>query len=157
MDRTYKRFTESFHERVNIRSRTLRGLTETKDTFWALKGRQLRGPSAAEVLGIIGRSGAGKSTLLKILSRSPTRRGRGHHAGPGRLPPRGRDRLPPELHRPGEYLLQRRNPWHEKKREIDDKFDEIVKFSGVEKFLDTPVRGTRAGCRCGSRSRWRRT
>lgn len=144
MDRTYKRFTESFTNAVRHPIRTLRGLTEPKDTFWALKDINFE-VERGEVLGIIGRNGAGKSTLLKILSRItyPTE---------GEIVMRGRvgsllevgTGFHPEL-------TGRENIYFNgailgmKKREIEEKFDEIVKFSGVEKFLDTPVKRYSSG------------
>jgi len=144
MDRTYKRFTESFTNAVRHPVRTLRGLTGSKETFWALKDVNFE-VERGEVLGIIGRNGAGKSTLLKILSRItyPTE---------GEIVMRGRvgsllevgTGFHPEL-------TGRENIYFNgailgmKKREIEDKFEEIVKFSGVEKFLDTPVKRYSSG------------
>ena len=144
MDRTYKRFTESFTNAVRHPVRTLRGLTGPKETFWALKDINFE-VERGEVLGIIGRNGAGKSTLLKILSRItyPTE---------GEIVMRGRvgsllevgTGFHPEL-------TGRENIYFNgailgmKKCEIEDKFDEIVKFSGVEKFLDTPVKRYSSG------------
>lgn len=144
MDRTYKRFTESFTNAVRHPVRTLRGLTGPKETFWALKDINFE-VERGEVLGIIGRNGAGKSTLLKILSRItyPTE---------GEIVMRGRvgsllevgTGFHPEL-------TGRENIYFNgailgmKKREIEEKFEEIVKFSGVEKFLDTPVKRYSSG------------
>lgn len=98
-----------------------------------------------EVLGICGGNGAGKSTLLKILSRitEPTRgkvtiRGRVSslsEVGTGFHPDlSGRD----NVYLNGTILGMT-------KREIDRKFDEIVDFSGVEKFLDTPIKRYSSG------------
>ena len=60
-------------------------------------------------------------------------------AGPRGQPPGGRHRLPPRTDRPRERLPQRRRPGHAR-AEIRRKFDEIVAFAEVEKFLDTPVK-----------------
>ena len=98
-----------------------------------------------EVVGIIGRNGAGKSTLLKILSRitEPTS-GRAEIHGRVGSPAGGGHRLPPRADRPREHLPQRRHPGHEP-AEIDRKFDEIVAFAEIEKFLDTPVKRYSSG------------
>jgi lipopolysaccharide transport system ATP-binding protein len=114
------------------------------EEFWALRDVNFE-VKRGEVLGIIGRNGAGKSTLLKILSRitEPDRgrailRGRvasllevgtGFH---GELT--GRE----NIYLNGAILGMTR-------REIARKFDEIVAFSGVEKFLDTPVKRFSSG------------
>ena len=110
-----------------------------RPTFWALRdvGFEAR---QGEVLGLVGRNGAGKSTLLKVLSRitEPTEGmaeitgrvgsllevGTGFHAELS-----GRD----NIYLNGAILGMRR-------AEIDRKFDEIVSFSEVEEFIDTPVK-----------------
>ncbi len=112
--------------------------------FWALKDVSFE-VQPGEVLGVIGRNGAGKSTLLKILSRvtSPTN---------GRVELNGRvasllevgTGFHPELTgRENVYLngaiLGMTKP------EIRRKFDEIVAFAGVEKFIDTPVKRYSSG------------
>jgi lipopolysaccharide transport system ATP-binding protein len=98
-----------------------------------------------EVVGIIGLNGAGKSTLLKILSRitTPTR-GHAHiHGRVGSLLEVGTGFHPELTGRENIYLngailgMQ--------KTEIDRKFDEIVAFAEVEKFLDTPVKRYSSG------------
>ena len=115
-----------------------------KDAFWALKDVSLD-VRRGEVLGIIGRNGAGKSTLLKILSRitDPTEgevRMRGRVAsllevGTGFHPElTGRE----NIYLNGSILGM-------KKSEIDRKFDQIVAFSEVEQFLDTPVKHYSSG------------
>src|SRR3974390_710677 len=111
---------------------------ETEE-FWALKDVSFE-VKQGEVLGIIGRNGAGKSTLLKILSRitDPTE---------GRIVLRGRvasllevgTGFHPELTgRENVYLNGAILGMSQ--MEIRRKFDEIVAFAEVEKFLDTPVK-----------------
>src|SRR5215213_1708728 len=98
-----------------------------------------------EVVGIIGLNGAGKSTLLKILSRitAPTRGVARIHGRVGSLLEVGTGFHPELTGRENIYLngaiLGMR------KTEIDRKFDEIVAFAEVEKFLDTPVKRYSSG------------
>ena len=114
------------------------------EEFWALKDVSFD-VARGEVIGIIGRNGAGKSTLLKILSRivEPTE---------GRVTLRGRAASLLEvgtgfhselsgrenIYLNGAILGMTRN-------EIRRKFDEIVAFAGVERFLDTPVKRFSSG------------
>lgn len=100
-----------------------------------------------EVLGVIGRNGAGKSTLLKILSRitEPTN---------GQIELRGRiasllevgTGFHPEL-TGRENIYLNGAILGMKHREVQQKFDEIVAFSGIEKFLETPVKRYSSGMR----------
>lgn len=117
---------------------------DEEDIYWALKDVSFE-VQEGEVLGVIGRNGAGKSTLLKILSRitEPTS---------GRAVIRGRvssllevgTGFHPELSgRENVYLNG--TILGMTKREIDRKFDEIVDFSGIEKFLDTPIKRYSSG------------
>lgn len=144
VDTTYKTLSESVTSAVKHPIKTLKDFRRQSETFWALKDVNFE-VEKGEVLGIIGRNGAGKSTLLKVLSRitSPTE-GEVHLRGRvGSLLEVGTGFHP--------ELSGRENVFFNgailgmKKKEIDEKFDEIVKFSGVEKFLDTPVKRYSSG------------
>src|SRR5438067_9495696 len=93
-----------------------------------------------EVVGIIGRNGAGKSTLLKILSRitEPTVGYAEIHGRVGSLLEVGTGFHPELTGRENIYLNG--SILGMKRAEINRRFDEIVAFAGIEKFLDTPVK-----------------
>jgi lipopolysaccharide transport system ATP-binding protein len=126
--------------------KNLKNITQKKETqdFWALKDVNFE-IERGDRVGIIGRNGAGKSTLLKILSRiTPPTKGRIEITGKvasllevgtgfhGDLS--GRE----NIYLNGSILGMT-------KHEIDRKFDEIVAFAEVEKFLDTPVKRYSSG------------
>ena len=117
---------------------------ESSQHIWALQDICFD-VSQGEVLGLIGKNGAGKSTLLKIISRItlPTT---------GRI--RGNGRIASLLEVGTGFhgeLTGRENIYLNghimgmKKKEIDRKFDEIIEFSGVARFLDTPVKRYSSG------------
>jgi lipopolysaccharide transport system ATP-binding protein len=137
-------FREMLATAVTAPIRRLRGEIRSEERIWALKNVSFE-VKQGEIVGIIGRNGAGKSTLLKILSRitEPTE---------GRVVLRGRVAS----------LLEVGTGFHQEltgreniflngailgmtQREIRKKFDDIVAFAEVEKFLDTPVKHYSSG------------
>ena len=121
-----------------------RGAEAEPTQFWALRGVDFE-IQPGEVFGVVGRNGAGKSTLLKILSRitAPTR---------GRITVKGRiasllevgTGFHPEL-TGRENIFLNATILGMTQKEVARKLDAIVAFSGVEAFLDTPVKRYSSG------------
>jgi lipopolysaccharide transport system ATP-binding protein len=143
-----KRYTIGAQKDGSLRG-TLAGLIGSKsankqEEFWALNDVSFE-IKKGEVIGIIGKNGAGKSTLLKILSQitKPTS---------GRIEISGRvasllevgTGFHPELSG-RENIYLNGTILGMTRQEVKDKFDEIVAFSGVEKFIDTPVKHYSSG------------
>lgn len=119
---------------------------DSEDILWALKDVSFE-VNKGEVLGIVGKNGAGKSTLLKLLSRitSPTE---------GSIDIKGRvasllevgTGFHPEL-TGRENVFLNGAVLGMRKKEVEEKFDEIVAFAGVKRFIDTPVKRYSSGMR----------
>jgi lipopolysaccharide transport system ATP-binding protein len=116
-----------------------RGERKRTDVFWALKDVSFD-VKRGDVVGIIGKNGAGKSTILKILSRitDPTTGSAEIHGRVASLLEVGTGFHAELTGRENIYLNGAIMGM--RKAEIERKFDEIVDFSGVEQFIDTPVK-----------------
>lgn len=120
------------------------GAADLNEVFWAMQDVSFK-VNQGELVGIIGRNGAGKSTLLKMLSRitEPTRGGATIYGRVGSLLEVGTG-----FH---QELTGRENVYLNgailgmTRRDIDSSFDEIVGFSEIEKFIDTPVKHYSSG------------
>jgi lipopolysaccharide transport system ATP-binding protein len=114
------------------------------NTFWALRDVSFE-VQRGEVLGVIGRNGAGKSTLLKVLTRiMPPDEGHARIRGRvGSLLEVGTGFHGELTGRENTYLNGAILGMH--RHEIDRKFDEIVEFAGVARFIDTPVKHYSSG------------
>ncbi|MCH2023541.1 MAG: polysaccharide ABC transporter ATP-binding protein [Saprospiraceae bacterium] len=135
-------FRETFTNAISLSNK--KRSKSSKDEFWALKDISFD-VNKGDVIGIIGRNGAGKSTLLKVISKitEPTN---------GRIVLNGRvasllevgTGFHPEL-TGRENIFLNGSILGMTRSEIRSKFNEIVNFSGVEKFLDTPVKRYSSG------------
>jgi lipopolysaccharide transport system ATP-binding protein len=124
--------------------RSARTETAPDTELWAVKDVEFD-IQPGEVVGVVGRNGAGKSTLLKLMSRitSPTEGEIRIHGRVGSLLEVGTGFHPELTGRENVYLNG--SILGMSRREIERKFDEIVAFAEVERFLDTPVKRYSSG------------
>ncbi|HKV25995.1 MAG TPA: ABC transporter ATP-binding protein [Candidatus Acidoferrum sp.] len=131
---------------ANLFKKSAQSSESESQTLWALSDLTFS-VKEGEVVGIIGRNGAGKSTLLKVLSKIT-------YPTSGRVKVKGRVASLLEVgtgfH---EELTGRENVYLNgsilgmKRKEVEDKLDEIVSFASVEKFIDTPIKRYSSGMR----------
>ncbi len=131
---------------INMLRRAVRLRRAEKHSVWALREVSFR-VEEGEIVGVIGRNGAGKSSLLKVLSKItyPTTGGvrtRGRLASLLEVGTGFHDELTgrENVYLNGSILGMR-------KRQVDARLDAIVSFSGVEQFLDTPIKRYSSGMR----------
>lgn len=138
---SYGRLTETIS---SIPHRLARRQRPDSPEFWALRGVTFEVP-AGQIVGVIGANGAGKSTMLKLLSRitRPTEGGAELHGRVGSLLEVGTGFHPELTGR--ENILLSGAILGMQREEIARRFDDIVEFSGVGSFLDTPVKRYSSG------------
>jgi lipopolysaccharide transport system ATP-binding protein len=138
------RLGENLTRAIRHPARTIKGVRQPKEVFWALQDVSYN-VEAGESVGVIGRNGAGKSTLLKILSQItyPSYGEVVLRGSVGSLLEVGTGFHPDLTGRENVFLNGAILGMP--KRQIDARFDDIVKFAEVEKFLDTPIKRYSSG------------
>lgn len=144
VDHVSKKF-RLYHERnQSLKSALMRGRMSVHEDFWALKDVDFEVPTGS-TFGLIGSNGSGKSTLLKCLAKIyyPEKGTIGYAGRIAALLEVGSG-FHPELSG-RENIFLNGSILGMSKKEIERKFDEIVDFSGVEQFIDQPVKNYSSG------------
>ncbi len=139
-----KKFRLYRERNQTLKSAVMRGRTSVHEDFWALEDVSFDVPTGS-TFGLIGRNGSGKSTLLKCLAKIyfPDK---GHITTRGRLAALlevGTGFHPELTGRENVYLNG--SILGMSRREVDAKFDEIIDFAGIERFIDQPVKTYSSG------------
>jgi lipopolysaccharide transport system ATP-binding protein len=144
VDHVSKKF-RLYHERnQSLKSAVMRGRRTVHDDFWALRDVSFEVPHG-QTFGLIGPNGSGKSTLLKTLARIYTPdEGSVHIEGRVASLLEVGSGFHPELSG-RENIFLNGSILGLRRAEILERFDEIVEFSGIEKFIDQPVKNLSSG------------
>ena len=144
VDQLSKRFRLYKERNQTIKSAIMRGRRSVHEDFWALRDVSFQVPTGS-TFGLIGSNGSGKSTLLKCLSKI-------YYPESGSITANGKLAALLEVGSGFHHELSGRENIYlngsilgMSKKEIDGKFDYIVDFSGVEKFIDQPVKNYSSG------------
>lgn len=144
VDHVSKKFRLFRERNQTLKSAVLRGRKTVAEDFWAINDVSFEVPQG-QTFGLIGRNGSGKSTLLKTLARI-------YYPDKGAITLRGKvasllevgSGFHPELSG-RENIYLNASILGLKRKEVDARFDEIVDFSGVQKFIDQPVKNYSSG------------
>lgn len=144
VDHVSKKFRMYKERNQSLKAAVMRGKKAVAEEFWAVRDVSFEVPQGA-TFGLIGRNGSGKSTLLKCLARIL-------HPDEGSITMRGKaasllevgSGFHPELSG-RENVFLNGSILGLSKKDITARFDEIVDFSGVEKFIDQPVKNYSSG------------